>query len=222
MLEASPSMLYHYARYAGHPAQTGPLSARMVELIYIALDASSTHLFESGLTTHMKRALEVGATQADIFSVLHLLVVQGLPSVGLATDILAELTGEAEQQPIDEIRQARIEKISHLYALSLCALNRLDPAYVDVMLDFIEHGQPNNGLSPAECSIVQTALHACFTAFNPNTLRQIITTALAQDVTPAQLRQAIQLAGHLAVHGTALGTNVYKAVHASVDKANKL
>ena len=78
MLQAAPGFVAQYARYAGHPARTGPLSPRMVELIYVGLDASSSHLFESGLLTHMRRALEVGATQRDIIDVLHLVAVQGV------------------------------------------------------------------------------------------------------------------------------------------------
>ena len=40
MLHACPGFVQHYARYAGYPARTGPLTERMVELIYVALDAS--------------------------------------------------------------------------------------------------------------------------------------------------------------------------------------
>ncbi len=101
MLQVCPAFVQQYARYAGYPARTGPLTERMVELIYVALDSSSSHLFEPGLHTHMKRALEVGATQADIFDVLHLVAVQGLASVCQATDILAELA-DLSAAAIDE------------------------------------------------------------------------------------------------------------------------
>jgi len=57
---------------------------------------------------------------------------------------------------------------------------------------------------------VQLALHACFTAFDPDAIRRIVPTALSQGLAPAELLQAIQLGAHLAVHGTALGVNVYR------------
>ncbi|WP_137917394.1 carboxymuconolactone decarboxylase family protein [Hydrogenophaga sp. 2FB] len=212
MLQACPSFVEQYARYAGHPARTGPLTERMVELIYVALDASSSHLFESGLQTHMKRALDVGATQGDIFDVLHLVAVQGVASVCQATDILAELTGGSDATPIDEKRQARIDPLGAQHALDLRAMARLDPGYTDVLLDFIEQGRPGAGLSPAERSLVQLALHACFTAFNPGAVRHIVKTALSQGLASAELLQAIQLGAHLAVHGTALGANVFRQV----------
>lgn len=215
MLEVSPGFVQEYARYAGHPARTGPLTERMVELIYVALDSSSSHLFESGLHTHMKRALEVGATQADIFDVLHLVAVQGVASVCQAVDILAEFTDVTEVTAIDEKLQARIDTLGSAHALALTSVARLDPGYAEVLLDFVEQGRPGAGLTPAERSLVQLALHACFTAFNPGAIRQIVATALSQDLTPAELLQGIQLGAHLAVHGTALGANVFRQMPTS-------
>jgi alkylhydroperoxidase/carboxymuconolactone decarboxylase family protein YurZ len=199
MLQECPGFVQQYARYAGYPARTGPLTERMVELIYVALDSSSSHLFESGLHTHMKRALEVGATQADIFDVLHLVAVQGVASVCQATDILAEFTDLSEATAIDERLQDRIDRLGASHALALAAVARLDPNYAGVLLDFVEQGRPGAGLSPAERSLVQLALHACF-------------TALSQGLTAAELLQAIQLGAHLAVHGTALGANVFRQI----------
>jgi alkylhydroperoxidase/carboxymuconolactone decarboxylase family protein YurZ len=212
MLAVSPGFVQQYARYAGYPARTGPLTPRMVELIYVGLDASSSHLFASGLHTHMKRALEVGATEADIFDVLHLVAVQGVASVGQASDILAEFTDPGEGTAIDAALQARIDRSGPAHALSLQAIARLDPGYAEVLLAFIEQGRPETGLTPAERSLVQLALHACFTAFNPAAVRQIVATALSQGSKPAELLQAIQLGAHLAVHGTALGADTFRKV----------
>lgn len=214
MLRVSPGFVQQYARYAGYPARTGPLTERMVELIYVALDASSSHLFESGLHTHMKRAREVGATEADLFDVLHLVAVQGVASVGQAADIVAEFTGAAEVPALDEPLQARIDSLGPAHALSLASLARLDPGYAQVLLDFIEQGRPAAGLSAAERSLVQLALHACFTAFNPGAVRQLVATALSQGLASAELLQAIQLGAHLAVHGTALGAKVFQELPA--------
>lgn len=211
MLQACPGFVEQYARYAGYPARTGPLTERMVELIYVGLDASSSHLFEPGLHTHMKRALEVGATPADIVDVLHLVAVQGVASVGQATEILAELSGLIDVPAVSAPLQARIDRLGNAHALQLTALARLDPGYAQVLLDFIEQGRPGTGLTDAERSLVQLALHACFTAFNPGAVRQIVATALAQGLAPAEMRQAIQLGAHLAVHGSALGAKVLQS-----------
>ena len=211
MLDTCPGFVEQYARYAGYPARTGPLSERMVELIYVGLDASSSHLFESGLQTHMMRAFEVGATPADVVDVLHLVAVQGMASVGQATEILVELAGLADMPAISETLQARIDRLGNAHAVQLAALARVDPGYAEVLLDFIEQGRPGTGLTDAERSLVQLALHACFTAFNPGAVRQLVATALAQGLAPTEMLQAIQLGAHLAVHGSALGAKVLQA-----------
>jgi len=210
MLQACPGFVEQYARYAGHPARTGPLSPRIVELIYVALDSSGAHLFPSGLATHMRRALEVGATPADIFDVLHLVAVQGTASVCQAAGILSELAGAPAAAPVDARLQARIDALGPAHALALASVARMDPGYAEVLLDFIEHGRPGTGLRPAERSLVLVALHACFTAFNPEATRQALAAALAQGLSTAELLQAIQLGAHLAVHGTALGAQVFE------------
>ncbi len=210
MLQACPGFVQQYARYAGHPARTGPLTPRMVELIYVALDASSSHLFESGLRTHMHKAREAGATDADVFDVLHLVAVQGVASAGQAADILAELSGADAAAAIDASLRERIDTLGVAHALRLGSLARMDPGYVQVLLDFIEKGRPDAGLTAAERSVVQLALHACFTAFNPGAVRALVAAALAHGVAPAELLQAIQLGAHLAVHGSALGASVFQ------------
>lgn len=90
LLRDNPRFLSRYATYAGHPMRTGPLGVRMVELIYVALDASATHLFGGGLRLHLEKALAAGATAADVFDVLHLVAAQGVDSVCHAVAILGE------------------------------------------------------------------------------------------------------------------------------------
>jgi alkylhydroperoxidase/carboxymuconolactone decarboxylase family protein YurZ len=212
MLQANPAFVQQYARYAGYPARSGPLSARMVELIYVGLDASASHLFESGLRTHVKRALEAGATPADVFDVLHLVAVQGVASACQAAAIVEELSAAAGPPPLDAALQARIGRLGASHALALEPMARMDPGYAGVLLDFLEQGRPGTGLAPTERSLVQLALHACFTAFNPAAVREIVATALAQGLQRAELLQAIQLGAHLAVHGSALGADVFRQV----------
>lgn len=210
LLETNPGFVAQYARYAGYPARTGPLSERMVELVYVALDSSGTHLFPSGLRTHMAKALQAGATTSDILDVLHLVAVQGVARVGQAAAIVAEVAGVQIASALAPALQARIDRVAAAHALTLQAVAAMDPGYVEVLLDFIEQGRPGDGLTPGERSIVQLALHACFTGFDAQAVRTVAQAALAQGVEAAALLQAVQLGAHLAVHGTALGVEALR------------
>ena len=69
---------------------SGVMSAKDVELISIALDASFTHMYAPGTRRHIQTALKLGASVAEIMDVLKLCVAQGVQSCNLALPILEE------------------------------------------------------------------------------------------------------------------------------------
>ncbi|WP_254599995.1 carboxymuconolactone decarboxylase family protein [Cupriavidus gilardii] len=206
LLREHPAFLQGYARYAGHPARHGPLGERMVELIYVALDASGSHLFEAGVRTHMARAIELGVRPAELFDVLHLVAAQGLDGVTQGAALLAEECG------MGGMGGDRTGKRADADADPLSALAALDPAYAAAVRDFLALPSPGAGLTDAEKCLLRVALAACFTAHHPQALRQHLRAGLALGLPPAALLQAIQLGAHLAVHGTALGAQVYASL----------
>jgi len=69
---------------------SGLLSAKEVELLSIAFDASYTHMYAPGTRRHIRGALAAGATIEEINEVLKLCVVQGVQACNLGVPILAE------------------------------------------------------------------------------------------------------------------------------------
>lgn len=187
LLKTRPDFVRAYADYAGEATAQGPLSPRMVELIYVALDASATHLHAAGLRTHVDLALKAGATEADLMDVFALLSAQGVECLRAAADILAEEMGV----PADGD-----------------GLAALSPAYARTLRNFEQALATAGGLRPVERAIIRTALFACFTGFQPDGLRRAIRQALDLGAGGAELLQAIQLGAHLSVHGTALGATL--------------
>ncbi len=72
------------------PAVSGALDTKTVELIRIALDASCVHLNAQGIRRHIRRALQAGATKAEITAVLQIASLQGLESMRVGAPILLE------------------------------------------------------------------------------------------------------------------------------------
>ncbi len=70
--------------------KSGVMSAKELELLSIACDASFTHMYAPGVRRHTKAALKVGATVQEIMEVLKLCVVQGVQSCNLGVPILAQ------------------------------------------------------------------------------------------------------------------------------------
>jgi len=69
---------------------SGVISAKDVELMSIAFDASFTHMYAPGTRRHMRNALKAGATMEEIMEVLKLCVAQGVQACNLGVAILAE------------------------------------------------------------------------------------------------------------------------------------
>jgi alkylhydroperoxidase/carboxymuconolactone decarboxylase family protein YurZ len=65
------------------------LSAKEVELLSIALDASYTHMYAPGIRRHIRGALQAGASIQEIMEVLKLCVAQGVQTCNLGIPILA-------------------------------------------------------------------------------------------------------------------------------------
>ena len=72
------------------PWRDGVLPRKLVELIGVALNAACTNLNRDGLQRHMAKALDAGATRAEILSVLKCAAVMAIHSCSLGAPILLE------------------------------------------------------------------------------------------------------------------------------------
>lgn len=208
ILRHNPQFLRRYASYAGYPARQGPLSKRMVELIYVALDASSTHLYAAGIRTHIDLALEHGATAADLLDVFHIVTSQGLEAVYRSVEILAEEANLPQAGKLPSTLRAKAASLFSEDARFIAILHQLDTDYLDTLLDFLGHDDRIEGLSASERILIEIALNACFTGHNAETLRRLMRVALASGITHAEILQCLQLGAHLSIHGAALGTTL--------------
>ena len=213
LLRLSPEFLQAYAGYAGYPAATGPLSKKMCELIYVALDGSATHLFRSGLALHMKLALESGASAQEIIEV-QLATAQGLEGCHLGVEILVEELAVAGRDAVLPRAELSVEqeKLRADYQArfgdwpDFCDhLLRLDPRYFAVMLKLLAVVPSSNGLDPKSRGLIALALNACFTALNPHGLRLQIRRALRIGTDHREILQVLQMTAHLGVHACTIG-----------------
>ena len=72
------------------PMLAGVLDPKTVEFIAIAVDASCTHMYAPGVRRHIRKALDLGATQEEIAAVLQLISVLGIHTMSLGAPILQE------------------------------------------------------------------------------------------------------------------------------------
>lgn len=88
--EWDPAFVEGYLALRSVPFGKGPLPDKTKELILIAINAATTHLYGPGVRRHVQNALRLGATRDEILQVIELTVVLGIHGANLAVPILAE------------------------------------------------------------------------------------------------------------------------------------
>lgn len=90
LLQLDPEFFEAYLNFSAVPWRKGVLEPKVRELIYTAIDASTTHLYEPGLRIHIRNALRYGATKEEIMEVLELTSVLGIHTCTLGVPVLIE------------------------------------------------------------------------------------------------------------------------------------
>lgn len=91
-----PEFLESYLAFRSVPHRNGPLPQKMKELILVAVNAATTHLYAPGVRRHIQNALKAGATEDEIMETIQLTSVIGIHSCALAMPILFDELGKSE------------------------------------------------------------------------------------------------------------------------------
>src|ERR1700745_3225017 len=95
VLQLSPEFFAAYSAFSSVPWKHGTLPPKIKELIYVAIDASTTHLYNPGTRIHIANALKQGATRDEVMEVLQIVSVLGIHTMSTGLPIL-----------IDELRKS--------------------------------------------------------------------------------------------------------------------
>lgn len=90
LAEVDPAWTEKFMVMGMHPVLAGVLEPKVLEFLAIAVDASCTHLYAPGTRRHIRKALELGATRAEIAAVLQAVSVLGIHSASLGMPMLLE------------------------------------------------------------------------------------------------------------------------------------
>lgn len=194
----------------------GPfLSARLKELILVAMHGSATSLDVPALKRHIARAKRAGATDADIVDVLvtvvalanHSLYVS-LPIVEEEFDLASGDVATAETwAPDEDYERAKAEFIEArgFWNPDRERLARLVPDYCDVLNSVSTETWTNGPLTLKERSLVCVGIDSMITHSYEPGLRRHIRNAIAEGASRGEVLEVIQLSGLLGLEGYLLG-----------------
>ena len=90
MRALDPQFMEAYLRFRDVPHKTGPLPPKFKELVLVAINAATTHLYAPGVRRHIANALRAGATREEVLETIQLVTIMGIHSCNLAIPILCE------------------------------------------------------------------------------------------------------------------------------------
>lgn len=90
MRALDPQFMEAYLRFRDVPHTTGPLPPKFKELVLVAINAATTHLYAPGVRRHIANAFKAGATREEVLETIQLVTVMGIHSCNLAIPILCE------------------------------------------------------------------------------------------------------------------------------------
>jgi len=224
MLRLSPEFFEAYLAFSSVPWRNGVLEPKIKELIYIAIDASTTHLYDPGLRVHVRNALRYGATREEIMEVYQLTSVLGIHTCTLGVPALldemrnAGKAAEIDQIPLTPRHEALKQKFTENrgYWSNLWEdILRLSPDFFEAYMNFSSIPWTQGPLEPKVKELIYIAIDAATTHLYEPGLRVHIRNALRYGATAAEIMEVYQLTSVLGIHTCTLG------VPALVDELEK-
>lgn len=207
LLELDPDFFAAYVGFAAAPWRDGGhLEPKVKELVLLAVDAAATHLHVPGIRLHIRRALEYGATEAELLEVLQLTSTMGIHSVTVGVPVLLECAGGSGRDPNtplttrqEELKRAFEEQRGYWNAFWDGVLD-LDPEFFASYLEFSSHPWKYGVLEPKVKELIYTAFDASATHMYIPGLTQHIVNALGYGASRGEVMEVLELAASLGIH----------------------
>lgn len=203
-----------YLNFSSVPWKSGPLEPKVKEFVYIAVDAAATHLYEPGIRQHIKQALALGATSAEIMEVLELTATLGIHACNIGVPILVEEL-EAAGNPIDrqlddrrKRSKADFEKKRGYWHPFWDEMLVLDPDFFDSYTQFSSVPWVSGPLEPKVKELIYTAFDVAATHLYVKGLRLHIRNALDYGATREEVLEVIELASVIGIHSCTVGVPI--------------
>lgn len=198
-----------YMQLSSVPWRTGPLSPKVKELIYVAIDASTTHLYNAGTRIHMQNALKHGATKHELMEVLQLTSTLGIHSCSVGVPILedelrkvgreSEISGKGLDERQQKLKADFIEARGYWTPLWEKILS-LSPDYFEAYLKFSSVPWKTGTLEPKVKELIYIAIDAATTKLFEPGIRVHVQNALKHGATAEEIMEVFQIVSVLGIH----------------------
>jgi alkylhydroperoxidase/carboxymuconolactone decarboxylase family protein YurZ len=216
LLELDAGFFEAYLRFSSVPWENGPLEPKIKELIYVAIDSSTTHLYEPGLRQHISNAIRHGATRQEIMEVFELTSVLGIHTCTMGIKVLLEESGAAHDDAVTGAalseRQISLreefQKARGYWNPFWEGLLELDAGFFEAYLRFSSVPWENGPLEPKIKELIYVAIDSSTTHLYEPGLRQHISNAIRHGATRQEIMEVFELTSVLGIHTCTMGVPV--------------
>ncbi|MFE7243126.1 carboxymuconolactone decarboxylase family protein [Streptomyces sp. NPDC057580] len=194
-----PELLQAYRRLSEVPWANGTLAPKVKELVALAADCVVPGIDADGVQAHMKAALALGATSAEIVEVLELVSILGVHTATMATPILLEemaalgLKPPGMDNPAAQRVRADFERRRGYWSPLWEAVASFAPEFLQAYLDYSVLPVERGALDAGTRELVLIVANSVTTHLNPAGVRIHIRNALQLGVTGAEIMEVFQL-----------------------------
>jgi alkylhydroperoxidase/carboxymuconolactone decarboxylase family protein YurZ len=217
ILEMSPEFFETYCHFSSVPWKSGPLQPKVKEMIYIAMDIATTHLYLPGTRIHMANALKHGATKEELMEVLQIVSVLGIHSMTEGLPILidelknADMGGELEAMELDERGLAHKQEFidNRGYWMPIWeSLLKLSPDFFKAYLDLSSVPWKTGVLEPKIKELIYVAIDIATTHLFLSGTRIHMRNALKHGATKDEIMEVIALVSICGMHSATEGVPI--------------
>jgi alkylhydroperoxidase/carboxymuconolactone decarboxylase family protein YurZ len=226
ILRMDSEFLHAYLKLSAVPLRKNHLADKVKEFVYLAVNASSTHLFLPGVQMHLKAAIGFGATRDELMEVLELTSTVGIHAANVGVPILLEVLQEEGVRKGPEALDARRQALKQRFVdeqgywdTSWDGLLELDPELFEAYTEFSSIPWRNGVLEPKVKELVLCALDAAATHLYAPGMKIHMRNARRLGATAGEIMEVLEIASVIGIHGALMGAPMLEdAIAASITK----
>lgn len=212
LLDHHPQLLERVIGMLDAANELKHVSIKLRHLIWIAVDAVCTHLYERGIRIHTLFAMQHGATEMEIFESLAIATQIGLRSYQDGIGIVLEETaaegdslpaGSAARAESDAVRAYREANGGEGWLAPSLAHSRHNVAAL------IDLATPTpGGLDAKSAELIALSVECCPAVNNPEGIRRHARNAVRLGATREELIEVLDLASGISLHAVSVGAPI--------------
>lgn len=207
ILRLDAGFLQSYLDFSAVPWKKNHLDAKTKELVYLAVDAAATHLYEPGIRSHLIAAKEAGATREEVTEVLELTSTLGIHAMNVGVPILVDVlrekglrAGPAPLTPHQEDLKAEFTRARGYWHPFWDEMLELDPEIFEAYTAMSSVPWKTGVLEPKVKELIYVAFDAAATHLYVKGLKLHIENAIGYGATADEVLEVMEIASVIGIH----------------------